>query len=106
MPSEEIIKQIAKKVLLTPDEVKFSFKHLHQIHQNRKSKQHKQESKRLKKKELTQNIHVKWNRDLKQTVDEGDGVAVGSHGWILALRPPEKGIQVLRIQAAQPYQRY
>ena len=36
VPSEEILHRTVRKVLLTPEEVKFWFEHLHQIHQNRK----------------------------------------------------------------------
>ena len=75
VPSEEIIHQTARKVLLTPEEVKFWFKHLHQIHQNRKrgaKKAAETRKRKAKEKEQTQNIQVQGNRDLQQTVDEGD----------------------------------
>lgn len=75
VPSEEIIHQTARKVLLTTEEVKFWFEHLHQIHQNRKrgaKKAAETRKRKAKEKEQTQNIQVQGNRDLHQTVDEGD----------------------------------
>ena len=89
VPSEEIIHQTARKVLLTPEEVKFWFEHLHQIHQNRKrgaKKAAETRKRKAKEKELTQNIQVQGNRDLQQTVDEGN--EDNEHCMVCQLRDP------------------
>ena len=36
VPTDEVIQETARNVLLTPEEVKFWFEHLHQIYENRK----------------------------------------------------------------------
>lgn len=46
VPSEAVIQQVARSVLLSCEEVKFWFDHLHQTHENRKL--HKPEGKKPK----------------------------------------------------------
>lgn len=64
VPSEDVIEETAKKVLLTPEEVKFWFSHLHQIHENRKrgaKKAAETRKRKAKEKEQTQNKQAQRN---------------------------------------------
>ncbi|XP_028409254.1 uncharacterized protein LOC114531845 [Dendronephthya gigantea] len=74
VPTAEVIEETARKVLLTPEEVKFWFEHLYQIHENRKrgaKKAAETRKRKAKEKEQTKNKQPGGN-ELQKTINQED----------------------------------
>ena len=76
VPNAVVIEETARKVLLTPEEVKFWFEHRHQIHENRKrgaKKAAETRKRKAKEKEQTQSKQPEGTGGkLQLTVNEDD----------------------------------